>query len=90
MNSDGWEIDRLIKQHLWNENQNLKETNQRYKEEISKLWDERDDLYERIYKAVDYVTLYQECLKEHNGDWINYQDGFKPRLINILEGKENE
>ena len=43
-------------------------------------------LKDRINEAIEYIEKYQETLKEHNGDWLNYQDGFKPYLLNILNG----
>lgn len=47
-----------------------------------------DDYKSRIDKAIEYINEYQEVLKEHNGDWINYKDGFKPYLLNILQGSD--
>ena len=49
-----------------------------------------DQLQHRIDKAIEYIEEYQEVLKEHNGDWLNYQDGFKPYLLQILKGSEKE
>ena len=47
-------------------------------------------LEDRINKAIEYIEEYQDVLKEHNGDWLNYQDGFKPYLFKILKGEVNE
>lgn len=43
-----------------------------------------------INKAIEYIEDYQEVLKDHNGDWLNYQDGFKPYLLALLEGADKE
>lgn len=75
---------------LMEENKRLRENNQAYQEELCRVWDIRDDLYRRIYTAVDYIEEYQEVLKEHDGDWLNYKDGFKPYLLKILEGSDKE
>ena len=41
-----------------------------------------------INEAIEYIEEYEETLKEHNGDWLNYRDGFKPYLLKILKGEE--
>lgn len=49
---------------------------------------ERKRLKKIIKEAKEYIEEYQEVLKEHNGDWLNYQDGFKPYLLEILDKGE--
>ena len=41
----------------------LTENNQAYQEELCKVWEERDILYRRIYKAVDNLETpyFREC-----------------------------
>ena len=55
---------------------------------VEKTSIENMNLQQRIDKAVEYIEEYQEVLKEHNGDWLNYQEGFKPYLLDILRGEE--
>ena len=51
---------------------------------------ESSKLLRIINEAIEYIEEYEETLKEHNGDWLNYRDGFKPYLLKILKGEENE
>ena len=37
----------------------LRENNQAYQEELCKVWEEQDNLYRRIYKAVEYIEKWQ-------------------------------
>ncbi len=68
----------------------LEESNDILKEELEESEEKVDKLEDRIDKAIEYIEEYQDVLKEHNGDWLNYQDGFKPYLLKILKGEKNE
>ena len=70
----------------------LEKENKRLKFAMQDTYDSANDtcgeLQQRIDKAIEYIEEYQDVLKEHNGDWLNYQDGFKPYLLKILKGSE--
>jgi len=58
------------------------------KDFIKESLKELENYKSRIDRAIEYIEEYQDVLKEHNGDWLNYQDGFKPYLLKILKGSE--
>ena len=71
---------------LQQENERLKENNQAYQEELCKTWDKRDNLYRKIYMAIEYIQ------EDIIGNYFKrYDDEIYKMcadLLNILKGDD--